>query len=131
MCAGVTVYDPMRRYGATRGSRVGVVGLGGLGQMAVKIAGALGCEVTVISRSRTKEGVTRRASAASTFVCSEERESVDAHRRSLDLIPEHGARASRLYKVSKVVIARAERARRDDRNKSFSVYTRRARRRFV
>lgn len=85
MCAGVTVYDPMRRYGATRGSRVGVVGLGGLGQMAVKIAGALGCEVTVISRSRRKEAYAKSI-GASTFVCSEERESVDAHRRSLDLI---------------------------------------------
>lgn len=85
MCAGVTVYDPMRRYGVTRGSRVGVVGLGGLGQMAVKIAKALGCEVTVISRGRTKEAYAKSI-GASNFVCSEERESVDANRGTLDLI---------------------------------------------
>lgn len=85
MCAGVTVYDPMRRYGATRGSRVGVVGLGGLGQMAVKIAKALGCEVTVISRARTKEAYAKSI-GASNFVCSEERESIDANRGTLDLI---------------------------------------------
>ena len=41
MCAGVTVYDPMKRYGVGAGSAVGVVGLGGLGVMAVKIARAM------------------------------------------------------------------------------------------
>ncbi|KAH8070020.1 sinapyl alcohol dehydrogenase [Aureococcus anophagefferens] len=52
MCAGTTAYAPLKRYGAKKGTRVGVVGLGGVGAMAVKLAKALGCEVTAISRSK-------------------------------------------------------------------------------
>lgn len=54
LCAGITVYSPLRHWGAGPGSRVAVVGLGGLGHMAVKIAHALGAEVTVLSRSLKK-----------------------------------------------------------------------------
>ncbi|KAH8051492.1 sinapyl alcohol dehydrogenase [Aureococcus anophagefferens] len=54
MCAGTTAYAPLKRYGAGEGTRVGVVGLGGVGAMAVKLAKALGCEVTAISRSKKK-----------------------------------------------------------------------------
>ena len=50
MCAGVTMFDPLKRQGATEGTRVGIVGLGGLGIMGIKLAKALGCEVTAISR---------------------------------------------------------------------------------
>ena len=45
MCAGVTMFDPLRRQGAKPGTKVGIVGLGGLGMMGVKLAAAIGCEV--------------------------------------------------------------------------------------
>lgn len=55
LCAGITTYSPLRRWDVKQGTRVGVIGLGGLGHMAVKLAGAMGAEVWVISRSRQKE----------------------------------------------------------------------------
>ena len=55
LCAGVTTYVPLRRWGAGPGQKVAVVGLGGLGHMAVKIAHALGAEVTVLSQSLKKQ----------------------------------------------------------------------------
>jgi uncharacterized zinc-type alcohol dehydrogenase-like protein len=55
LCAGITTYAPLRRWGAGPGRKVAVVGLGGLGHMAVKIAHALGAEVTVLSQSLKKQ----------------------------------------------------------------------------
>lgn len=55
LCAGITTYSPLKRYGVKKGHRVGVVGLGGLGHMAVKLAKAMGAEVTVFSTSPGKE----------------------------------------------------------------------------
>jgi uncharacterized zinc-type alcohol dehydrogenase-like protein len=55
LCAGITTYSPLRRWGAGPGKRVAVVGLGGLGHMAVKIAHAMGAEVTVLSQSLRKQ----------------------------------------------------------------------------
>ena len=63
LCAGITTYSPLRHWKATKGSRVGVVGLGGLGHMAVKLAASMGCEVTMLSTSRSKEGDARRLGA--------------------------------------------------------------------
>ncbi|MFD5319968.1 NAD(P)-dependent alcohol dehydrogenase [Streptomyces sp. NPDC127098] len=54
LCAGITTYSPLRRWNAGPGRKVAVVGLGGLGHMAVKIAHALGAEVTVLSQSLRK-----------------------------------------------------------------------------
>lgn len=54
LCAGVTTWSPLRRFGAGPGSEVAVVGLGGLGHMAVKLAVALGARVTVLSTSESK-----------------------------------------------------------------------------
>jgi uncharacterized zinc-type alcohol dehydrogenase-like protein len=54
MCAGITTYSPLRHWNAGPGSRVAVIGLGGLGHLAVKIAKALGAEVTVLSQSLKK-----------------------------------------------------------------------------
>src|SRR5690606_19987365 len=51
LCAGVTVFNPLKRWGAGEGKAVAVVGMGGLGHMAVKIAAAMGAEVTVLSQS--------------------------------------------------------------------------------
>ncbi|BCT77935.1 dehydrogenase [Sinomonas cyclohexanicum] len=55
LCAGITTYSPLSRWGAGPGKRVAVVGLGGLGHMAVKIAHAMGAEVTVLSQSLRKK----------------------------------------------------------------------------
>ncbi|GGM98211.1 NAD(P)-dependent alcohol dehydrogenase [Streptomyces fuscichromogenes] len=54
LCAGITVYAPLKRYGAKPGAKVAVVGLGGLGHLGVKTAKAMGAEVTVLSRSDSK-----------------------------------------------------------------------------
>lgn len=55
LCAGITTYSPLRTWNVGPGSRVGVIGLGGLGHMAVKLAIGLGADVTVLSRSDSKE----------------------------------------------------------------------------
>ncbi|MEU4780003.1 NAD(P)-dependent alcohol dehydrogenase [Micromonospora sp. NPDC023633] len=55
LCAGITTYSPLRRWGAGPGRKVAIVGLGGLGHMAVKIAHAMGAEVTVLSQSLKKQ----------------------------------------------------------------------------
>ncbi|GAA4605951.1 NAD(P)-dependent alcohol dehydrogenase [Actinoallomurus liliacearum] len=55
LCAGITTYSPLRHWGAGPGKKVAVVGLGGLGHMAVKIAHAMGAEVTVLSQSLKKQ----------------------------------------------------------------------------
>ncbi|PTM57792.1 NAD(P)-dependent alcohol dehydrogenase [Desmospora activa] len=55
LCAGITTYSPLRRWHAGPGKKVAVVGLGGLGHMAVKIAHAMGAEVTVLSQSLKKK----------------------------------------------------------------------------
>jgi uncharacterized zinc-type alcohol dehydrogenase-like protein len=54
LCAGITTYSPLRRFGVGPGRRVGVVGLGGLGHLAVKLAAAMGAEVTVFTRTAAK-----------------------------------------------------------------------------
>ena len=55
LCAGITTYAPLVRWGAGPGKRVAVVGLGGLGHMAVKVAHAMGAEVSVLSQSLKKQ----------------------------------------------------------------------------
>ncbi len=55
LCAGITTYSPLRHWGAGPGKKVAMVGLGGLGHLAVKIAKAMGAEVTVLSQSLKKQ----------------------------------------------------------------------------
>ena len=55
LCAGITTYSPMRRHGVGKDKKVGVVGLGGLGHMAVKLAHALGGHVVVFTTSPSKK----------------------------------------------------------------------------
>lgn len=55
LCAGITTYSPLRHWGVKKGDKVAVVGLGGLGHMAVKLAAAMGAEVTMLSRSPEKQ----------------------------------------------------------------------------
>ena len=64
LCAGITNYSPLRRWKVHKGSRVGVVGLGGLGHMAVQLAASMGAEVTVLSSSKSKEADAKRLGAA-------------------------------------------------------------------
>ena len=64
LCAGITTYSPLRRWNCKPGDRVGVVGLGGLGHMAVKLAASMGAKVTVLSTSEGKEPDARRLGAA-------------------------------------------------------------------
>jgi uncharacterized zinc-type alcohol dehydrogenase-like protein len=55
LCAGITTYSPLKHWGVKKGTKVGVVGLGGLGHMAVKLAASMGAEVTMLSTSASKE----------------------------------------------------------------------------
>lgn len=70
LCAGITTYSPLKRYGAGKGKKIGVVGLGGLGHMAVKIAKAMGAEVTVFSTSPNKEADAKKLGAKNFVVTS-------------------------------------------------------------
>ena len=63
LCAGITTYSPLRHWGAGPGKKVAVVGLGGLGHMAVKLARAMGAHVTVLSHSEKKREDSRRLGA--------------------------------------------------------------------
>jgi len=63
LCAGVTTYSPLKHWGVKPGHKVGVLGLGGLGHMAVKIAKAMGAEVTVFTTAETKIEEARRLGA--------------------------------------------------------------------
>ncbi|ATJ82444.1 NAD(P)-dependent alcohol dehydrogenase [Halomonas beimenensis] len=63
LCAGITTYSPLRHYGVEAGHRIGVIGMGGLGHMGVKLAKALGAEVTVFTRSEAKVEEARRHGA--------------------------------------------------------------------
>lgn len=63
LCAGITLYSPLKHWKAGPGKRVGIIGLGGLGHMGVKLAHALGAEVTVLSHSMNKEADAKRLGA--------------------------------------------------------------------
>ena len=63
LCAGITTYSPLRHWKVGKGDKVGVVGLGGLGHMAVKLAASMGAEVTMLSHSPSKEADAKRLGA--------------------------------------------------------------------
>ncbi len=71
LCAGITTYSPLRQFGVKPGDRVGVVGLGGLGHMAVKLAASMGAHVTVLSTSTAKEADARRLGASDFVVTTD------------------------------------------------------------
>ena len=85
LCAGITTYSPLRTWGVGPGSRVGVIGLGGLGHMAVKLASAMGAHVTVMSRSTDKEADALDLGADQLLVSSDA-EAMAAAASSFDLI---------------------------------------------
>jgi uncharacterized zinc-type alcohol dehydrogenase-like protein len=85
LCAGITTYSPLRHWKAGPGKRVGVVGIGGLGHMAIKLARAMGCHVVAITRSPDKVDDATRLGAHEVLV-STDRVAMRANRNTLDLI---------------------------------------------
>lgn len=85
LCAGITTWSPLRHWQVSAGSKVAVVGLGGLGHMALKLAKALGAHVTLFSRSAGKEADAKRL-GADRVVISTDKEQMRAVRGQFDLI---------------------------------------------
>ena len=85
LCAGITTYSPMRRWGVTKGKTVGIVGLGGLGHMAVKFAHALGAHVAVFTTSPKKKEDALRLGAEEVVV-SRNADEMQKHAGSFDFI---------------------------------------------
>jgi alcohol dehydrogenase (NADP+) len=85
LCAGITTYSPLRHWKVTKGKKVGVVGLGGLGHMAVKLANAFGAEVVLFTTSPDKTADAKRLGAHD-VVLSRDEEAMKRHAGSLDFI---------------------------------------------
>ncbi|MDP1850885.1 MAG: NAD(P)-dependent alcohol dehydrogenase [Candidatus Planktophila sp.] len=85
LCAGITLYSPLRTWGAGPGMKIGVMGLGGLGHMGVKFAHAMGAEVTVFSHSPDKES-DARAMGADHFVVTKDTSLLKPLYKTFDLI---------------------------------------------
>ncbi len=85
LCAGVTTFSPLRHFEVEEGDVVGVVGLGGLGHMAVKLAKAMGAEVTVFTTSEAKFAAAREL-GADHVVLSRDEAAMEAANRSIDVI---------------------------------------------
>ncbi|UJX26980.1 NAD(P)-dependent alcohol dehydrogenase [Pseudoalteromonas sp. CF6-2] len=85
LCAGITTYSPLRTWNVGPGSRVGVIGLGGLGHMAIKIAAAMGAHVTAISRSDKKKQQVLSYGAKDLLVSSDEA-AMQANANQFDVI---------------------------------------------
>jgi len=85
MCAGITVFAPLDELGVGPGTRVGVVGIGGLGHLALQFAKALGCEVTALSGSPSKSEEAAKL-GADHFVLTSDAEAVQDLASSLDVL---------------------------------------------
>ncbi|MGD0938379.1 MAG: NAD(P)-dependent alcohol dehydrogenase [Terracidiphilus sp.] len=85
LCAGITTYSPMRHWGVTKGNKVGVVGLGGLGHMGVKFAHALGAHTVVFTTSPSKKNDALRL-GADEVVLSRDANEMATHAGSFDFI---------------------------------------------
>ena len=85
MCAGITLYSPLKNWNAGPGKKVGVMGLGGLGHMGVKFAHALGAETTVFSHSPAKESDAKKM-GADHFVVVKDSKDLKSLSKSFDLI---------------------------------------------
>ena len=85
LCAGVTTYSPLRHFDVEEGDVVGVVGLGGLGHMAVKLAKAMGAEVKVFTTSESKIAAAREL-GADEVILSRDEAAMEAANRSVDVI---------------------------------------------
>jgi uncharacterized zinc-type alcohol dehydrogenase-like protein len=85
LCAGITTYSPLRYWKVGKGHRVGILGLGGLGHMAVKFAAAFGAEVTMLSTSPSKEADSKKLGAHK-FVLTSNKDSTKILRGYFDFI---------------------------------------------
>ncbi len=85
LCAGITTYSPLRHWKIGKGHTVGVVGLGGLGHMAVKLANAFGAHVILFTTSAGKTGDAKRLGAHE-VVISKDDDAMNAHAKSCDFI---------------------------------------------
>jgi len=85
LCAGVTTYSPLRQWGVSAGQKVGVVGLGGLGHVGVKLARSLGAEVTLFSTSPSKQKDSERLGATG-FVLTRAPEALKAQKGKFDFL---------------------------------------------
>jgi uncharacterized zinc-type alcohol dehydrogenase-like protein len=85
LCAGITTWSPLRHWKIGKGSNVGVIGLGGLGHMALKLAKALGAEVTLFTRSPGKEQNAHKL-GADNVVISTNIKQMDSVNNKFDLI---------------------------------------------
>lgn len=85
LCAGITTYSPMRRWGEIKGKKVGIIGLGGLGHMGVKFAHALGAHVVVFTTSFSKKEDALRL-GADEIVVSPNADEMQKHAGSFDFI---------------------------------------------
>ncbi|HEU4952457.1 MAG TPA: NAD(P)-dependent alcohol dehydrogenase [Holophagaceae bacterium] len=85
LCAGITTFSPLRHWKVGKGTKVGVVGLGGLGHMAVKLAAAMGAEVTMLSTSKSKEADAKKLGAHA-FGLTSDPETFSRLRGHFDLI---------------------------------------------
>ncbi|HYZ94286.1 MAG TPA: NAD(P)-dependent alcohol dehydrogenase, partial [Nitrososphaeraceae archaeon] len=85
LCAGITTYSPMRHWGVTKGKKIGVVGLGGLGHMAIKFAHAFGAHVIVFTTSPNKKEDALRL-GADDVVISRDSDQMRNHKGSFDFI---------------------------------------------
>ena len=85
LCAGITLYSPLKHWGAGPGKKVGIIGLGGLGHMGVKFAHALGAEVTVLSHSANKEA-DAKAMGADHFILTKDESVFEKHKNHFDLL---------------------------------------------
>ena len=85
LCAGITTYSPMRHWGVTKGKKVGVVGLGGLGHMGVKFAHALGAETVVFTTSPSKKDDALRLGADDVVISTDANE-MKKHADTFDFI---------------------------------------------
>ena len=85
LCAGITLYSPLHHWGVTEGTKVAIVGMGGLVHMGVKIAAALGAEVTVLSQTTSKKDDSLRFGAKAHYATSDEQTFTDLA-NSFDII---------------------------------------------
>lgn len=85
LCAGITTYYPLKEYNVSMGARVGIIGLGGLGHMAIKLAKAMGAKVTAITHSKEKFDFAKELGADSSVLSTNE-EQMSSFACSMDLI---------------------------------------------
>jgi len=85
LCAGITTYSPLKRFNVGKGQKVGIVGLGGLGHMGVKIAYALGAHVVVFTRTKAKEKDAKDLGAQEVIISTDE-DQMNEHLHSFDFI---------------------------------------------